>query len=202
MSVNPQTMQQKTLDLIGRCHSVEQTKESFYLARSLGFDNINMDLILALPGEGYLEIEDTLEQIKALGPDSLTIHSLAIKRASELHERREEFSPENSKEIMDLTARYAQEMGLLPYYLYRQKKMAGKFENVGYAKPGKEGLYNILIMEEQQTIMALGAGAITKYVSASTGKIERVDNVKDIDHYLNRIDEMLDRKKEGIQLWH
>ena len=199
ISINPQTMNQKTLDLIGRRHTVEETKEAFALARSLGFDNINMDLIAGLPGEGIEEMAHTLEEISGLDPDSVTVHSLAVKRASRLHELLEEYKGtfSNTEEIMDLAADYARRAGMFPYYLYRQKNMAGNFENVGYAKAGKAGIYNILIMEEVQSILALGAGASTKMVWASD-RIERIENVKDIRSYLERIDEMIDRKRSGI----
>ena len=199
ISINPQTMNQKTLDLIGRRHTVEETKEAFALARSLGFDNINMDLIAGLPGEGTKEMAHTLEEISGLDPDSVTVHSLAVKRASRLHELLEEYKGtfSNTEEIMDLAADYARRAGMFPYYLYRQKNMAGNFENVGYAKAGKAGIYNILIMEEVQSILALGAGASTKMVWASD-RIERIENVKDIHSYLERIDEMIDRKRSGI----
>ena len=199
ISINPQTMNQKTLDLIGRRHTVEETKEAFALARSLGFDNINMDLIAGLPGEGTEEMAHTLEEISGLDPDSVTVHSLAVKRASRLHMLLEEYKGTfaNTEEIMELAADYARRAGMFPYYLYRQKNMAGNFENVGYAKPGKAGIYNILIMEEVQSILALGAGASTKMVWESD-RIERIENVKDIRSYLERIDEMIDRKRSGI----
>ncbi len=199
ISINPQTMQQKTLDLIGRRHTVEQTKESFLLAREMGFTNINMDLIVGLPEETIADVEDTLTQIEQLGPDNLTIHSLAIKRAARLKMQQEDFlgmHMENTWETIALTAEYCKKMELDPYYMYRQKNMAGNFENVGYARPGCEGLYNILIMEEKQTIMALGAGAITKFVLDP--KIERVENVKDITNYLERTDEMIERKRNKM----
>ncbi len=204
ISINPQTMKQETLDFIGRHHTVEQTKESFALARSLGFTNINMDLIVGLPGETMEDVEHTMEELALLDPDSITVHSLAIKRAARLRlfsKEHEELTMENSPEIMNLTARYARKAGLLPYYLYRQKNMAGNFENVGYAREGKAGIYNILIMEEKQTILALGAGTVTKYVWDRGQRIERTDNVKDVDQYLSRIDEMLQRKKEGMELY-
>ena len=171
ISINPQTMNQKTLDLIGRRHTVEETKEAFALARCLGFDNINMDLIAGLPGEGTEEMAHTLEEISGLDPDSVTVHSLAVKRASRLHMLLEEYKGTfaNTEEIMELAADYARRAGMFPYYLYRQKNMAGNFENVGYAKPGKAGIYNILIMEEVQSILALGAGASTKMSGRQTG---------------------------------
>lgn len=158
-------MKQKTLDLIGRHHTVEQTIESFHMARKLGFDNINMDLIMGLPEEDLADVRNTMEILKELDPDNITIHSLAIKRAARLNifkDRYESMMMVNTQEHMDLCAEYCHQMGLSPYYLYRQKGMAGNMENVGYAKPGKAGVYNVLIMEERQTIVACGAGASTK----------------------------------------
>lgn len=198
ISVNPQTMNQITLDRIGRRHTVEQVLEAFQLARELGFDNINMDMILGLPGEGVEEVKHTMEVIKELKPDSLTVHSLAIKRASKLAQWIRENGMEelhNTDETMAIAEKTAREIGLVPYYLYRQKNMSGNFENVGYAMPGKFGVYNVLIMEEKQTIVALGAGSITKRVYLG-GRIERCENVKDIEQYLSRIDEMIERKRE------
>lgn len=201
ISINPQTMKQETLDLIGRRHTTKQAKESFWLARELGFDNINMDLIVGLPGETLEDVGNTMEQIKALAPDSLTVHSLAIKRAAKLKMCPEEYKGmqmTNSWETIGLTARYARELGLSPYYLYRQKNMAGNFENVGYAKPGKAGLYNILMMEEKQDIVALGAGSISKRLYPD-GRIERCENVKDVAQYIGRIGEMIERKRALFQ---
>lgn len=204
ISINPQTMNQKTLDLIGRHHSVEQIHESFDLARSLGFDNINMDLIVGLPGEGPEEVAYTMQEIIRMAPDDITVHSLALKRASRLTQMKDlyaQISFQNSEQIMESTAKYCRSIGNEPYYLYRQKNMAGNFENTGYAREGKAGLYNILIMEEVQSILALGAGASTKIVY-DTGlepgrpvRIERVENVRDIRSYIDRIDEMISRKK-------
>ncbi len=210
ISINPQTMNQETLDFIGRKHTVGQTMEAFALARDMGFDNINMDLIVGLPGEGAPEVEHTMQVLRGMDPDSITVHSLAVKRAARLRlfkEEHQELTFENSSEIMDMTARYTREAGLFPYYLYRQKNMAGNFENVGYAREGREGLYNILIMEEIQSIIALGAGASTKLVrdvaapSVQKGeekRIERIENVKDIRSYIDRIDEMIERKRCGL----
>lgn len=204
ISINPQTMKQETLDIIGRHHTVEQTIESFKLARSLGFDNINMDLIMGLPEEDLEDVRHTMEVLKELDPDNITIHSLAIKRAARLNifkDRYESMQMVNTQEHMDLCASICKEMGLSPYYLYRQKGMAGNMENVGYAKPGKAGVYNILIMEEKQTIVACGAGASTKRVwnepnPDGTHRIERCENVKDVGQYIERIDEMIQRKQQ------
>ena len=198
ISVNPQTMNQITLDRIGRRHTVEQVLEAFHMARELGFDNINMDMILGLPGEGVEEVKHTMEVIKELKPDSLTVHSLAIKRASKLAQWIRENGMEelhNTDETMAIAEKTAREIGLVPYYLYRQKNMSGNFENVGYAAPGKFGVYNVLIMEEKQTIVALGAGSITKRVFPD-GRIERCDNVKDVGLYIEKIEEMIDRKRK------
>lgn len=200
ISINPQTMNQKTLDLIGRQHTTEQVKEAFAMARQCGFDNINMDLIVGLPGEDTNDVRRTMEEIKRLSPDNLTIHSLAVKRAAALNKWKEKFSDSirNTDEIIDMTAGYAADMGLNPYYLYRQKNMAGNFENVGYAKEGMEGLYNILIMEEVQTIIAMGAGGASKFVFPEENRIERVENVKDVKNYIERIDEMIVRKQNFL----
>lgn len=201
ISVNPQTMNDKTLEVIGRRHTVRETIDAFKLARDCGFDNINMDLIVGLPGEGKEEVAHTLEEIQKLSPDSLTVHSLAVKRAARLNMFREQYQEmtfENNQEIMDMTAWCAYEMGMGPYYLYRQKNMAGNFENVGYAKVDKAGIYNILIMEEKQPIIALGVGGSTKLVFDHGRRIERVENVKDVANYIERIDEMIERKRIGI----
>ena len=202
ISVNPQTMNQKTLDLIGRGHTVEDTVRSYELARSLGFDNINMDLIVGLPGEGPDEIAHTMDRIEALDPDAVTVHALALKRAARLALHMEEYekiSFQASDRIMERCEKGCEKLGMNPYYLYRQKNMAGNYENVGYAKPGKEGIYNILIMEEVECILALGASGSTKIVYED-GRIERIENVKDIRNYLDRIDEMIKRKEAGIWL--
>lgn len=197
ISVNPQTMNQKTLDLIGRKHTVSEVRESFYLARETGFDNINMDLIAGLPGEGRLEMEHTLSEIKKLDPENVTVHSLAIKRAAMLNLHMEDYEDRLGLDIeaqISLAEELLRDMGLEPYYLYRQKNMAGNFENVGYSKPGFEGVYNILIMEEVCPVIANGAGASTKMVYPS-GRIERCEGPKDITQYEERKRELLEKKR-------
>lgn len=197
ISVNPQTMNQKTLDLIGRHHTVEQLKTCYGMARSMGFNNINMDLILGLPGETKEDVLYTFDEIKKLKPDDLTVHSLAIKTHSRLHEKwaeYEKYAINNSSELMDIAYKAAHDMGLSPYYLYRQKQMAGNLENTGFARTGAEGLYNIMIMEEQEDIVACGAGTACKKVF-SDGHTERCEDVKDIRTYIDRIDDMIERKK-------
>ena len=206
ISVNPQTMNDETLKLIGRRHDVKQLIDAFNLAREEGFDNINMDIILGLPGETSAEVTHTIEEIKKLGPDDLTVHSLAIKRGSKLYEVLHEkemkgelkvpilSSINNTVEMMKIAADGARDMGLSPYYLYRQKNISGNFENTGYAREGMAGIYNILINEEVQSIVALGAGTVTKRVYGN-GRIERCDNVKDVKLYMDSIEEMIERKR-------
>ena len=177
-------------------------KEKYALARELGFDNINMDLIIGLPEEDIDDVRATMEELKAMAPDSVTVHSLAIKRAARLNMFREQYANlkiRNTQEMVDLTAEYAREVGLLPYYLYRQKNMAGNFENVGYAAPGKACIYNILIMEEKQTIVGCGAGTTTKVAFPAENRLERVENVKDVGQYIERIDEMIARKEKMLE---
>ena len=232
ISINPQTMQQKTLDIIGRRHTVEDIRRVYGMAREIGFDNINMDLIAGLPDETVEDMRDTLEQIKEMAPDSLTVHALAMKRASRMtqEQKRKEQEARTTKtemagrakaeeaeiantlsQMIELASNYAQQMHLEPYYLYRQKNIAGNFENVGYAKVDKAGIYNILIMEEKQSIIAVGAGASTKVVlpddkviidpkTGNSKEIVRAENVRDIRQYISRIDEMIERK--GELLWH
>lgn len=213
LSVNPQSMQQKTLDTIGRKHRVEEVPEAFCLARRMGFDNINMDLIAGLPGEDAKDMEDTLRQIRELLPDSLTVHSLAIKRAAKMEwadlKTDADKISRTLSEMVRMSSDAASQMGMTPYYLYRQKNIAGNFENVGYAKVDKAGIYNILIMEEKQSIIAAGAGASTKIVlkepipvpgskKRKMTHLIRVENVKAIDAYIDRIDEMIERKGEWL----
>lgn len=198
ISINPQTMHQKTLDLIGRKHTVEQTEEAFALARAQGFDNINMDMITGLPGEGIEDLQGTLDRIFRLNPESLTVHSLAIKRAANLNiemDRYRGLIRGSTNEMMTLVDSYTRKMGMSPYYMYRQKNIPGNLENIGYCIPGMECLYNILIMEEKQDIIACGAGASTKYYFPEENRIERTENVKSLEHYIARIDEMIDRKR-------
>ncbi len=204
ISINPQTMKEETLRLIGRRHTIEDVKNAYAMARRMEFDNINMDIILGLPGETDADVAYTVQEIRNLAPDSLTVHSLAVKRAAGLKDwYKSEGDPRSggAKEVqhmmeqaMRTAAEGAKEMGMEPYYLYRQKNMAGNLENTGYALPGKYGLYNILIMEELQSIVALGAGSVSKRVDED-GRIERCDNVKDVAGYIERIGEMIERKR-------
>ena len=198
ISINPQTMNDKTLKVIGRSHSTQDVYRAFESARSAGFTNINTDLILGLPGEDEEDVSNTFKKICDLNPDSITVHSMAIKRAANMHrylEEHKDIKSINTPGIMDIADKSARSLGLVPYYLYRQKNMAGNFENVGYAREGCFGIYNIVIMEEVTDIAAAGAGTISKRVF-SDGRIERCDNVKDVSLYIDRIDEMIDKKRK------
>lgn len=202
ISINPQSMRQKTLDLIGRKHTVEQIYDCYKMAREEGHDNINMDMILGLSGETISDVEYTLQEIGKLSPDSLTVHTLAKKRAADLtihKDKYKEFEATNVGEMLNRSIEFTKQHGYEPYYLYRQKNMTDNLENTGYAKHGKEGIYNILIMEEKQTILALGAGALSKFVFHQENRIERVENVKSIRDYMERIDEMIQRKRDFIE---
>ena len=201
ISINPQTMHDETLRLIGRNHTVQQVRDAFSLAREVGFSNINMDMITGLPGEDISHVRGTLKEIFEMRPESLTVHSLAIKRAAHLNmemEKYQELVKGSTNEMLRAVDAACTDMGMLPYYMYRQKNIPGNLENIGYSLPGKECVYNILIMEEKQDIISCGAGASTKYVFPEENRIERTENVKNIDHYINRIDEMIDRKRKYL----
>ena len=198
ISVNPQTMSDETLRRIGRQHTVSQFVDAYNMAREEGFDNINMDIILGLPGETESDVINTMNEIEKLGPDDLTVHSLSVKRGSRLAEHIRNngfFVAGDTGKMMEIAKEGADRMGLSPYYLYRQKNISGNLENTGYAREGKAGIYNILMMEEVQSIVALGAGTVTKRVYGD-GRIERCDNVKDVTLYMNSIDDMIERKRK------
>ena len=229
ISINPQTFRQETLDLIGRKHSIESVIERFYEARELGFDNINMDLILGLPSERLSDVEESLLKIRELVPESLTVHSLAVKRAAKLKTEEnkyrgayqagassEEFPLErdfslsyipswkkresrSEMEWMMLSAmQTAEELSLYPYYLYRQKNMAGNLENIGFSKEGKECLYNIFMMEEKHTVFGVGAGSSSKILFGN-GRLERVDNGKDFRSYMEHFTEYQEKKRRVLE---
>ncbi|GAA0101919.1 coproporphyrinogen III oxidase [Paraclostridium bifermentans] len=201
ISINPQTMNNETLVKIGRDHNVDDIVRCFNMARDLGFNNINMDIILGLVDENVEMVRNTLERIKELSPESLTVHTLAIKRASTLKENLDKYELTRYEEMVsmiNLSMEYAKSMGLNPYYMYRQKHMLGNLENIGYAKEEFECIYNIQIMEEKQSNLAVGAGAISKYVYVDEDRIERTDNVKNVEIYIDRVDEMIERKEKEV----
>lgn len=192
VSVNPQTMCDKTLRLVGRDHTSADIIRCYEQVRSFGFDSVNMDLIAGLPNETEEDFAFTLEAVKALLPDCLTVHTLAVKRASRLHEHMDEYvlpSVETVETMVDQGRETAASMGMKPYYMYRQKYMAGNLENVGYSLPGSICIYNIDMMEDSMSILAHGAGAMTKRVFTGGTRIERIPNNKDIATYIERVEE-------------
>lgn len=195
ISINPQTMNDQTLVRIGRAHTAQQVVDTYALARSLGFDDINMDVIAALPGEDYDMFAKTLERVSELRPDSLTVHTLAIKRSSRLHQQGYHQQEKDVQRMVEHGRQCAHAMGMRAYYLYRQKYMAENLENVGYSKPDKICRYNIDNMEETTSILALGAGGISKSVMRQEEKIVRAPNIANIQQYIARVDEMIERKR-------
>ena len=197
ISINPQTMNAETLKLIGRNHTPKQIIDAVALARDCGFDNINMDVIAGLPGESLDMFKYTLDEVERLMPEDTTVHVMSIKRSSRLHEYLSDYDltdGETAAKMVDYAYEYIKACGKRPYYMYRQKNQLGNLENVAYAKPGHESLYNIYIMEEVQSIISLGCGGVTKVVDRSTNRIERIFNVKEPKDYIERIDGMLVRK--------
>ena len=198
LSLGLQSPQNRELKILGRIHTWEEFLESFFMAREAGFSNINMDFIMGLPGEGVREAQYSMQEACRMRPDNLTVHTLAVKRAARLNqeeERREVLASDSIEEMVELGAQAARQLGMHPYYMYRQKNMAGNFENVGYSTPGKECLYNIEIMEERQSILAMGAGAVSKFYEPEKNRVERLPNVKNVEEYITRLDEMLERKR-------
>ncbi|MFD2670437.1 coproporphyrinogen III oxidase [Marinicrinis sediminis] len=204
ISINPQSYIQETLKAIGRHHTVEETIEKFHLARQMDMDNINMDLIIGLPGEQLPEFMHTLQETEKLMPESLTVHTLSFKRASEMTRNKEKYKVADRQEIgrmMEAAEAWTLHHGYEPYYLYRQKNILGNLENVGYCLPGKESIYNIMIMEEMQTILGLGCGASTKWVHPQTGKIERFANPKEPKAYNDHFEHYTQQKIEKLNAW-
>lgn len=197
ISINPQSYIQETLKAIGRHHTVEETIEKFKLAREMGMTNINMDLIIGLPGEGLPEFEYTLNETAKLMPESLTVHTLSFKRASEMTQNKDKYKVADRNEVqrmMNMATDWTKDHGYKPYYLYRQKNILGNLENIGYSLQGQESLYNILIMEEQQTIIGLGCGAASKLVDPKSKKITRFANPKDPKTYNDKYEYYTDEK--------
>lgn len=203
ISINPQSYTQETLKAIGRHHTVEETIEKFKLAREMNMNNINMDLIIGLPGEGTAEFVHSLNETEKLMPESLTVHTLSFKRASEMTKNKEKYKVAEREEVeqmMELASQWTKQHGYAPYYLYRQKNILGNLENVGYALPNQESIYNIVIMEEVQTIIGLGCGAASKFIHPHTGGIIHFANPKDPKSYNENYQEYTNKKIELLNV--
>ncbi|WP_107841937.1 coproporphyrinogen III oxidase [Metasolibacillus meyeri] len=199
ISVNPQSYTQETLKAIGRHHTVQETIDKFWLSREHGMNNINMDLIIGLPNEGIAEFDHSLNESAKMMPESLTVHTLSFKRASEMTRNKDKYrvaDRDTVSEMMQMATDWTKENGYVPYYLYRQKNILGNLENVGYCKPGEESIYNIVIMEEVQTILGIGCGASSKFVHPKTGKITQFHNPKDPAAYIMTFEEAIKKKIE------
>lgn len=200
ISVNPQTLNNEVLKIIGRNHTAEDTINAFLTAREEGFDNINMDLIAGLPGDTPESFHNTLDRILKLAPESITVHTLTIKRSASLYEKNQsKFAKAPAAEMLDESIKRLPENDYLPYYLYRQKNTVENLENIGFAKKGRESLYNIFIMDETQTILGAGCAASTKIVQPD-GKITRIHNYKFPYEYINRFDELMKKKQKIYEL--
>ena len=202
ISINPQTMNDVTLKKIGRNHTTNDILNAYRMAKEVGIDSINMDLIVGLPGEGVTEIINTLNLIEELNPDNVTVHTLSVKKGSEIDHHIEKFDIKGQDVIEKMlieASTFAKKMNLEPYYLYRQKHILGNYENIGYAKKDKECIYNISIMEEKETIVAAGLGAVTKIYYPDEDKLERIPNFKDLKNYLSRIDQLIDKKRNLLK---
>ena len=204
ISINPQSMNDDVLERIGRTHRSADIEKAFQLVRETTPELlVNSDIIAGLPGESSERFLDSLRRLMKLGPDNITIHTLAVKRASRLREMDAEYNYGNKDEVGIMVAearRMLAEAGYRPYYMYRQKHMTGNYENVSYALPGTESIYNIRIMDEHQTIVALGAGGISKAYHGAANRLVRVPNVSNYNVYIDRIDEMIRRKEEKLYL--
>ncbi len=195
ISVNPQTLNDDVLRIIGRKHSGDDAIKAFELARKIGFDNINTDLIAGLPSESAESFRNTLDRIIELSPESITVHTLTVKRSADLFESGCENMTNPATEMVDYSIEKLMSCGYLPYYMYRQKNTVDNLENVGYAKKGFESQYNIFIMDETQTILGAGCAASTKLVYPD-GKISRIHNYKFPYEYIRRFDELMQKKQE------
>ena len=196
ISINPQSMDDGVLEQIGRKHTAKDVIEAFYMARSFGFDNINMDLISGLPGDDFDKFRRTIDSVLELDPENITLHTLTVKRSANLAAEAKEMLGKSVDEMNEHAFRCFDGAGYYPYYLYRQKGTVEALENTGFCKPGKEGIYNVFIMDETHTILATGAGGVTKMRDPHGTKIERIFNFKFPYEYVDRFDLMNERKEQ------
>ena len=201
ISINPQSMKERTLELIGRSHTVAETEKAFHMAENAGIDCINTDLIAGLPEEDFEDFRNSVHRITELGADNITLHTLAVKRASRLKDADSIYNYRNEElrdRLLSYALDYLKSRGYRPYYLYRQKHTSGNTENLGFCRDDKLSVYNIRIMEEAQSVLALGAGGISKVYFPDENRLERVANVSNYQIYIDRIDEMIERKEKNF----
>ncbi|MDD4797182.1 MAG: coproporphyrinogen dehydrogenase HemZ, partial [Eubacteriales bacterium] len=199
VSINPQTMNARTLEIIGRDHTPGDILRAYSQARAAGIAAVNMDIIVGLPGEDVPDVAETLRALGQLDIDNLTVHTLAVKRSSRLKERLTEYrlpTDEQAQQMLDLAQRHAATRGMRPYYMYRQKYMRGNLENVGYALPGSECVYNVDMMEETHSILGLGAGSMCKRMYFDKALHTRLASPKDVTTYLKGHAALIAGKKE------
>lgn len=203
ISINPQTLNDEVLEAIGRRHTSAQTLEAYALARKIGISNINMDLIVGLPKDSVISFRNTLDHVLELAPESITVHALSLKRSSRISQSggRFEEDAETADSMMDYADSKLSGSGYLPYYLYRQSRMVGNLENTGWAKPGMESVYNVFVMDETHTVIACGAGAVTKVKEPGKDNLKRIFNFKFPYEYIDRFEEMLTRKGQVKELY-
>lgn len=200
ISINPQTMNGKTLEAMGRKHSVEDIVEKYKIARKIGFESINMDIILGLPGETEEDVKHTIEKIVELKPDNITVHCLAYKKNSELTRESSELLKDYDliRKMHDAVKEKCQDSGYKPYYMYRQKNIKGNSENVGYTLSSKESIYNMIIIEEIETILACGIGASSKILTENNSHVP-IRNFKSLEEYTGRINEIIEKKEKMLE---
>lgn len=198
ISINPQTFNDDVLREIGRKHTTELTVRQYHLAREIGFDTINMDLIAGLPTDSFESFCNSVDNAIGLGAENITVHTLALKRSSNIvtEDEKDTVNAENIEQMLDYSIEALTKAGYKPYYMYRQSKALGNFENVGWCKEGKECVYNILMMEEYQHILSVGAGSVTKLLSPNIEKIERIFNYKFPFEYISRFSSLIEKKED------
>ncbi len=197
ISINPQSFNDDVLAAIGRRHTVQQTLDAFALARGIGFDNINMDFIAGLPKDDVDSFMRSIQTAVSLGAESITVHTLCLKSGAYMVTRDNVFDHGDIDAVarmVDFSREYLSCTGYVPYYMYRQGKSLGNLENVGWSKPGSECLYNVFMMDETHTVLAVGAGSVTRLKDPISGKIERIYNYKYPYEYISGFDNMLKRK--------
>lgn len=204
ISINPQTFSDEVLRNIGRKHTVKQTEDAYNLARQMGFSNINMDFIAGLSGDTYTSFKNSIDKVVDFAPQSITVHNLSLKSGAYLCTENEFFdlsSRNLTSDMIDYSFKTLTKNGYNPYYMYRQSKSLGNLENVGYSKPGFECLYNVFMMDETHTVIAVGAGAVTKLKNYDTSHISRIYNYKYPYEYINNFDEVINRKQGIIDFY-